>query len=251
MKKETLYSNIVCSLMASQLFVLVCDFLKKDPLNYLNIISTIGFFLSYYFMVYNGIKLLRTLSGRIPIFLFLIGIFLVIGGMIADVAATVICSPSLDQEGNLFLRMLLDIKCPLILVYSEMALLNIMEVSLDLVLFACFLKVYPTLIQSIPYKNIFTTLKWIWGMGTVKGWKAILFGKLDFRYFIPSLGVMLVVQSLYRFYMALMWFNQVPYSYYVVPILIGSTSFLGLACFTHYKVKRLNLPPASPLAVSS
>lgn len=247
MKKETIYTNIGYGFLLSGLCSLVCDCLKENPFNYINIMGVIGFVLAYVFMIHNGIKLLRILPERIPLNLFSIAIFLVVGGAVSDVAATVICSPGLEQEGNLFLRMLLDIKCPLGLVYLAMAGLNILDISLNLVLFACFLKVYPTLIQSIPYKNILTTLKWIFGIGTLKSWRSILIGKLDFCYFIPSLAVMLVGQCLYRFYMALMWFHKVPHSYYIVPFGIASASFLGLSYFTHYRIKQRKQPAIVPV----
>lgn len=239
--------NILYKKITISLFIGLCssllyyNFKNTDHVNYLNIIGVIIFLSSLFFMSYNAIKLFRILPGLLPLNAFLIGVFLLAGSAIVDMGATVICSPDLQQEGNVFILMLLREQFSLGFIYCFAFALNILAGSLQLILWACFLKIYPTMIQSIPYKNMFTTYKWLMGSGEKKGLKAFLNVKTDLHFGLPSCIFLIIMQSLYRFYMALMWFNLVPHSFTVVPLLILIASILGLTFISHYKIKQLHL----------
>lgn len=238
--------NILNKKITIGLFIGICssllyyNFENTNHITYLNIIGAIIFLWSLFFMSYNAMKLFRILPGHVPLNAFLIGVFLVVGSAIVDMGATVICSPDLQQEGNVFILMLLSEKFSLGFIYCFSLALNILAGSLELILWACFLKVYPTMIQSIPYKNMFTTYKWLMGSGEKKGLKAFFNVKTDLHFGLPSCTFLIVMQSLYRFYMALMWFNLVPHSFTVVPLFILIASILGLTCISHYKIKQLH-----------
>ena len=172
-----------------------------------------------------------------PLNLFLIGTALVTGGAIVDMGATIICCPGLEREGNPLILMLISEKVPLTIIYAAMALMNLIEGAIQLVLFACFLKSYPILVKSIPYKNILVTLKWLLGLSNIQNWKEIfMIRKSDFFFGVSSFAFLWVTQSFYRFYMALMWFEKVPYSFQVVPWGIVGVSILGLGFLIHYHV---------------
>lgn len=179
------------------------------------------------------------LPNRAPLNLFLLGFFLFVGGAIVDIGSTFICSPDLKEEGNFLLLMLLSKNFSLNFIYTFTILFNIFEGIIYLTLWGAFLKAYPTLVKAIPYSDIFTTFRWLLGIGKMKGWYEILFNsKTDLSFLMSFLTFCWMMKITYRFYMALMWFDKVPFSYTIVPLSIFITAVLGLTFFTHYKVKK-------------
>ena len=136
--------------------------------------------------------------------------------------------------------MLLSAEFSLPTIYTLTIIMNIIESAVAITLFAGFLKLYSVWCEAIPYENVKVTGKWLLGAGELKGGKTVLFSsKTNLSYLMSSIAFVWVLQSVYRFYMALMWFEKVLDSYMVVPTLILCASTFILLLMTHYNVKHI------------
>ena len=115
--------------------------------------------------LYYSIRLYHVIPGIVPLLALCGGIVLAVGGSIADMLATVLCSPDLSKEGNPIILTLLSNNCSIWFIYLVTLFYQILKVSITLYLWASFLKIYPSMVKSIPYVNFFTTLKWLMGAG--------------------------------------------------------------------------------------
>jgi hypothetical protein len=219
--------------------LLLIRFSFKESVNAYYIGGVAIYYLTNFVMIYFSKNLLLALPGRVPLKLFSIGAFIVIGGIVADMVATITCSPDLSREANVIILMLMSAKMPLNIIYASVVLISIIQSALALTLFSCFLKAYPILVESIPYKNILITSKWLFGLSNLQNWKDFLsFKKTDFFCAVCFISFLSATEYLYRFYVALMWFDKVPYSITVVPAIIVIISTLGLAFLLHYHIKK-------------
>lgn len=238
--EEVLYKKIFTGLYYLAVPTIFIVFQLKGMLG---IIGIVGFICATLYMLWNATFLLRTLPGRVPSIALCSGMALVIGSSIIDMAVTVMYSPDLSREGNPIVLMLFDLQAPLWFVYLFELMFNILFMTLVLVLWACFLKSYPKMLETIPYKNFITTFRWIMGAGNISLLDWFLCRKVDFYHMISLVTLMLVMGYFLRLYAALEWLSIIPISIIfpkVAMLSIFSLSTLLFIAFTHFNLKKRN-----------
>jgi hypothetical protein len=139
----------------------------------------------------------------------------VLGGAACDIFATVSQSPDLAQEGNPFLRGLLDSGVPLELVFVYGAASQALFIALTMILWQGLLKHRHTLVSTMPPGgSLLAYLKA--GTGgrelSYRQWCCPLaYADLPWAYHLALwTGVAFVGASVYRFYLALEWYRVAP-----------------------------------------
>ena len=190
-------------------------------------------------VLYKLVALFKKVPGSISVPYLGLAFVVVAGGSILDMFVTVICSPDLSEEGNIAVRLLLSHHAPLWFVYLIGLFYQILHVSIDVLLFSCFLKTYPSVLKTIPYLNFFTTVKWLMGCGKVKFVDLLLGRNLQYQYLMPSLIFMVGMNNLTHFYAVMEWLNIIPTgdSFLVVSCCGIFISLLTLALMTHFKLR--------------
>lgn len=209
------------------------------PQGALGALCIVVFLLSIFFVFYHSLVLFKSLPGVVLRRDLLIGFFIVLGGALFDIIVTVYCSPNLSEEGNPIFLTLVDLNVPLWGIYLILFFSQVFMVGFTLILWASFLKVYPRIISTIPYKNLFTTCKWLLGCGQMSFLDFILNRKLNYCFFISFCTFLMVLCHLNRWYFAMEWLELVPFSRTIPAITICITLVFFLIK-THKKIKALN-----------
>lgn len=215
-------------------------FILLRPQGVLGVLCVLVILLSIIFASYHSLILFRSLSGVVPIrgSGLLMGTFIILGGALFDIIVTVCCSPDLSEEGNPIALILFDLNVPLWGIYLTLFFCQVFIVGVTLILWASFLKVYPRIINTIPYKSLFTTCKWLFGCGQMSFLDFILNRKLNYCFFISSCTFLMVLCHLNRWYFAMEWLELVPFSRTIPGIIISITALFFLIR-THIKIEVL------------
>ena len=230
---ESRYKKISQWLMLAG-FIVFLILLK--PQGVLGAICILMFLLSIFFVFYHSLVLFKSLSGVVLRRGLLMGTFIVLGGALFDIIVTISCSPDLSEEGNPIFLTLVDLNVPLWGIYLTLFFSQVFMVGFTLILWASFLKVYPRIINTIPYKNLFTTCKWLFGCGQMSFLDFILNRKLNYCFFISSCTFLMVLSHLNRWYFAMEWLELVPFSRTIPLTLISIIAFFFLIN-THKKIE--------------
>lgn len=194
------------------------------------------------YLAYNAIVLFQLLPNKIyNRKAFYAGIVLAIGAALLDLTVTVWHSPNLAQEGNFIVLILFKMHIPLWCIYFLILLFQLISTVLIIFFWGVFLKTYDDIIARIPYKNLKTTLKWLFGSGNMYGKYWFLNPKVDSYFALSIISVTFIVMPIARVYAVLEWLRIIPISSYLrLPALLAITfsGLIGLICFTHYKVKQ-------------
>ena len=190
-------------------------------------------------VLYRSMYLYKAIPGIGSLPLLFLGVVFVLGGSAFDITATVTFSPDLSEEGNPVVVALLNNNCSIAFIYLFMLFYQILKVSINLYLWACFLKTYPNILKSIPCVNFFTTIKWLMGFGKMTLSDFLLSKNVQFYFLFSSLSFITLMLYSFRWYVALEWLGVVPYPNIMMCILgIIFFSFLTLALVTHFKIKQ-------------
>lgn len=156
-------------------------------------------------------------SRTIPL---LVGVVLISGGTIFDMLATVIKSPDLNLEGNVFARLLLDSNHSLTFVYVYAIITQFLLTLLLCILWAAFLRHQQTLLTVTWESNPKSRSEFIKAAlgGEGYSWSVFFsFPKLSSPYYkrvmyhsLLFLACILPPISLYRWWLGAEWFNFVP-----------------------------------------
>lgn len=213
------------------------------PLNktiiYLSIFSV--FFMGA-FTLYYSIRLHKNIPSQVPLLGLLVGIIFVLGGSIFDMTTTIICSPDLSEEGNPILVTLLDNNFSLSFIYLFTLFYQILKVSITLYLWTAFLKIYPTLLNLIPYKNFFTTGRWLMGAGKMSLSDFLQSKNIQFEFLVPSFIFIIFMSNFIHWYAGLEWLQIIPYGPDTLILATWTILFsvLILAGVTHLKLKQIH-----------
>jgi hypothetical protein len=189
-------------------------------------------------------------EGDVPVLPLLAGWAATIGGAACDVYATLHHSPDLAREANPVIRGLLDNGLSLQQVYLFGAVLQGLFIGLTMVLWLGLLKHRHTLAATMPSRG---SLLAYFKAGTggrelnYRQWCCPLtYSELPWAYhFAWWTGVAFVGASVYRFYLALEWFQVVP-THPLWVRFIAPTVVLFLACLFYalwLRIARANLEP--------
>jgi len=234
---DFLHKKITISFLAFALITLVLFF---EPKGTIGLVSVFLILFNSIYILYYSLKLFRLLSIPTKKYPFLIGTFVILGGALIDIVVTIIYSPDLKEEGNPIILTLLNLDWPLWSIYLFCALLQIVILSYTLILWANFIKMYPSMIRSIPYKNLFTTYKWLSGAGQQKNFLDVLLNrKFDYTFFMFTIMFLLVLMHINRWYFAMEWIKLVPASN-KIPIIINCFIILLFLIKAHKQVQRLS-----------
>lgn len=237
--QNTLYNRLY---YGQFLHIVPLIFIIKQYEGILGILSIASVALISSYLTYNAIILFLALPKKISYpKLFYISSALIIGCTLLDITVTVLSSPDLAEEGNLTILMLLKAHVPLWIIYSFIALYELLFFAFSISLWGCFLKTYDDIVSRIPYKSPITTLKWLSGSGAISGLKAFLNPKIDTYFALSFTTLICVVMQLARIYAALEWLDIIPISSYFRIIAISAIiliPLIGFVGFTHYKVKQ-------------
>ena len=157
---------------------------------------------------------------------------------------TVFHSPDLSEEGNPIALMLFDLDVPLWGIYLILFFIQVCMIGSTLMLWASFLKNYSTIIKTIPYKNLFTTCKWLLGCGQMSFLDFMLNRNLNYFFFISTGTCLIVLCTVNRWYFAMEWLHLVPLSRTIPTVIIGILSVFFLIK-THKKIKEKTLEIAN------
>lgn len=192
-------------------------------------------------VLYKAIILFKKTPGSTPLLALFFGGFLVAGGSFIDMTVTFIFSPDLSEEGNPVILCLLNNNASLWFIYLFTLLYQTLKVSINLYLWACFLKTYPNIIKTIPYLNFFTTIRWLMGCGKASLLDCFLGRNLQYHYLMSSVIFIIVMSCFSHWYAAMEWLKIIP----IIPsttTLVSCIVFIALSILsliTHFKL-RLN-----------
>ncbi len=194
------------------------------------------------FTLYHAIRLYKAMPGHLPLFGLFTGIIFVLGGSIFDMTTTIICSPDLSEEGNPLLVALLNHNFPLYFIYLFTLFYQMLKVSINLYLWSAFLKGYPMILNSIPYKNFFITIQWLIGAGKMNFSDFLLSKNIQFEFLVPCLCFIIFSSNFIHWYAGLEWLKIIPYGpdTIILAFWIILFSVLILAWMTHFKLKRIH-----------
>ena len=144
-------------------------------------------------VLYRSMYLYKAIPGIGSLPLLFLGVVFVLGGSAFDITATVTFSPDLSEEGNPVVVALLNNNCSIAFIYLFMLFYQILKVSINLYLWACFLKTYPKLLNTMPYLNFFTTIRWLMGCGKISLLDFLLGRNLQYYYLMPSFIFIIVI----------------------------------------------------------
>lgn len=236
--KEVLYKRLYDAQIVCILPLVAIIFQSKGIVGMMGLA---GFFGALIYLAYNAVYLVSILPGRIPFrIIFWIGTFLIISGSMMDMITTVMHSPDLAREGNFMVLMLLEVHATLAFIYLFMLMFQIVFVTLSVSLWACFLKTYTDIVSLIPYKNVLTTFRWLYGAGQVSNLNWVFNRKLDPYFAISLMTIFLVMTQFLRWYVVLEWFEVIPIAinFRIMAVLtVAGMGAAGLTGLTHYHLK--------------
>ena len=144
----------------------------------------------------------------------------IIFAAVMDLGCTLMMSPMLEEEGNLYLRRLLDAGCTINSVYAYMLVTQVLFVSMFVIVWISFLQHYPLLVNSIAAsepRSLIEFLKSATG-GAHLTWRQWI---IPFKpsevpllyhcFWFAAVGVIFGI-SIFRYYAALEWLSVVPVS---------------------------------------
>lgn len=162
------------------------------------------------------------------------GIALMVMSTILDVGSTLLHSPTLELEGNPFVRLMLDNGTPHTWVVSSGLVFQTI-----FLLTACFIwsSFCGSLDEYAKRLGIAASQEsFFWGMYGIKGkGLSLLLGKVDYFMFINGVAPLLVGVFLYRIYLSLEWNGLVPISRIAAPV----TSIAAVSMVQYFYFKRL------------
>ncbi len=159
-------------------------------------------------------------SQTIPIKPAMWGAAFIVMAAVMDLTCTVMINPNLEQEGNIYLRRLLDAGCSVNSVYTYMMITQLLFVTMFVVVWWSFLHHYPLLVKSIVVsdpQSLIEFLKSATG-GAHLTWRQWIIPLkpsevplLYHCFWFASVGVVFGI-SVFRYYAALEWLDVVPVS---------------------------------------
>ncbi len=210
------------------------------PINKMMMCITIciDFILGFVVLYYTNM-LHKSIAEKISIYGVWAGIIFIFGGGALDIAVTAIYSPDLSEEGNPVLVALLNNHFSLNSIYFFTLCYQLLKTTIFVSLWMIFLKTYPKMLQSIPYINFYTTLKWLLGAQKMRFLDLLLGRKINFDYFVPTLSFIVVACNFIHWYAAMEWLGIIPVlcSTMTLASAIMFISLFTLTFFTHIKIK--------------
>lgn len=148
------------------------------------------------------------------------GAAFIILAALMDLGCTLMMSPLLEEEGNIYLRRLLDAGCSIQSVYAYMLVTQILFVSMFVIVWVSFLQHYPLLVESIVVSepsSLIDFLKSATG-GAHLTWRQWIIPLkpsevplLYHCFWFAAVGVVFGI-SIFRYYAALEWLSIVSVS---------------------------------------
>jgi hypothetical protein len=164
------------------------------------------------YTIYLAYAIYRLGTGRVPVLPFLAGVAVIVGGVGLDVGATLLKTPTLSREGNLFARLFLDSGFPVSFVYVFGFVAQSLLVLLSCLMWAAFLRHHRTLIElawKLGPKSFqqFTVAAMRGKEITQRWWGYRLSHYRDVKWYRSSLFVFagLMALPISRFYLGLEW----------------------------------------------
>jgi hypothetical protein len=145
--------------------------------------------------------------------------FIILAAMM-DLGCTLMMSPMLEDEGNIYLRRLLDAGCAIESVYVYIFITQVLFVSMFVIVWVSFLQHYPLLVQSIVVSDPQTTVEFLKSAtgGAHLTWRQWIIPLrpsevplLYHCFWFAAVGVIFGI-SIFRYYAALEWLSIVPVS---------------------------------------
>lgn len=234
-KVRELYKKVYFTIITSALLVILFVFIQ--PKNFiglalLSLITLCGMIILGLF-----IKAKNLLPEKAPLVPFSIGALLIVGGALFDVINTVIQSPDLALEANIFIRFLFESNFSLMQIYWIGTLEQLLLLGIALTMWCAFLKAYPIILRSIPPSNIFLTAIRVSG-GPRANILDVLIGKGDYFFSTSSLTPAIVGVFLYRWYLGLEWLDLVPISHFIAPTIIVTGSLISYFYISHRLINK-------------
>ena len=169
MRRFTIVTGLVLSWVACDLFLHV---VSPDAIASLLSFTDVDFrrlhLLTAYSLPILGVVTLALLCGfirqgntQLPSMITVCGGLFIIGGALTDIAVTVIHSPDLAMEGNLYLRILLDSEHSLAFVYAYAFITQLLYIALFCGLWIGFLKHRWLIVQSVSSSSPRSILEFI------------------------------------------------------------------------------------------
>lgn len=232
---KSFYKNVYWAGIISSIPALY--FLIGEPASIDGCFALLLFALCGIFVLFFTIKIFNSLPGKMNTLALIGGLFLIIGGTIFDIANTVIYSPDLELEANPIIQFFIQYNFSLKKIYFFAFIYQVCNTLLTSFLWASFLKAYPTIIKSLPKKNIWKTTVFIFAGPKATSFDFIV-GKVDPFYFITSITPVLTALSLYRWYLGLEWLELVPISRILMPFFVAVLSIFYYIYFSYKHARK-------------
>lgn len=190
-------------------------------------------------LLYQSVLLFKKTPGKNSLSPVILGALLIAGGSFFDLAVTVLFSPDLSEEANPVVISLLYHDISLWIIYFFMLFYQVLEISIDLFLWACFLKTYPNILKSIPYVNFFTTIKCLLGCGKMTRLDFLLGRNIQYSYLVPFWIFIIIMGSFIHWYAVMEWLKIIPVilSTSILSVITLTISALSLLLISHFKIK--------------
>ena len=163
--------------------------------------------------LFLAIGLARKGSSSAPLALMILGTFYIMGGAILDMVATVLQTPTLDQEANIIARGLLDSGHAVSLVFAYGIITQSLLVALICILWLSLLRHREALITSIGNPGSFMTFLKAATGGAHLTWRQwilpLQISELPQAYLVFWVVVVVAVAAMSdRWYLGIEWFTQ-------------------------------------------
>ena len=166
-----------------------------------------------------------------------LGAFVVVGGAVFDIYATILFSPTLDLESNPVVRFLLKHDVAIEVIYWAGGVMQLVFVSIVVMMWLATVSGLPSLLSGLHHLSG-NSLSYAILAGEKATLGSMLAGRGDVRYTVSFLSAMLIGVFVYRWYLGLEWFRIVPISRRIAPVVIFlGTAVLYVACCHKYVKK--------------
>lgn len=209
----------------------------------IQLISLLGFSLGMIFVFYHSLIAFKTSEQKFSIAYFLLGALIIVGGTLFDIMVTLSYSPDLKLEANPIVLTLLRLNLPFWAIYLISGLHQVCIVGSIILLWGVFLKNYSQIVKTIPYKNLFTTFKWLLGCGQMTFSDFMLNRNTNHYFGMLFFILTIVIAQLARWYFAMDWLEWVPRSNIIPILIVVSTLIISIIkIHSHVKASHLCLP---------
>jgi hypothetical protein len=211
-------------------------------------------------LLYLAVRLYRLGPAPVSPFLLLAGIAFLLLGAAVDIIATVVNSPDLRHEANPIARTLLDSGLPLGWVYAYGGIATAMGLAILSYWWAGFLAHYRTLLDWAWASRPQSYLEFVRATAGWLTWRQLLFPmslsdlvavyRACYYWFFQTFSLIAFALTLPRFYIALVWFQMVPFVHVYTLYLLSVAVVLPLYMLWLYWEYKIH-PPATLPEVSA